>query len=188
MNIASLWSGGIDSTIATYFFAYGYIIQPYHVLIRNGGGKDAREREAIDLIFDTLKEQFPNVLPVIRVKHKISPSDHRNEDLINFVKNEFSIKKVILGTHKVIRDISQERINDSNWEYLQKKTGIDVFDLNKLGHSLKKDQFQIGINLLGIDVLKMTWSCQLWWKNPCKNCFSCKERKELFEKYDKKRL
>lgn len=181
--VASLWSGGLDSTIATYYFANeGWTIQPYHILIRMGSGKDAREREAIIRVYEALKDQFPNVLPPIRVKHKIRPSDRRNQDIIEFVRDEFGVKKVILGTHHT----TQTSTEDSNWKCLTERTGVDVWDLQRLGYPEKRDQFLVGVELLGVKVLEMTFSCQLWFRKPCGRCFSCKDRAKLFEEVDAK--
>ena len=182
--VASLWSGGLDSTIATYYFAKkkGWTIQPYHILIRMGSGKDAREREAIIRVYEALKDQFPNVLTPKREKHRIRPSDCRNQELIEFVRDEFGVKKVILGTHHT----TQTSTEDSNCKSLTERTGVDVWDLQKLGYPEKRDQFLVGVKLLGVEVLKMTFSCQLWFRKPCGRCFSCKDRAKLFEEVDVK--
>lgn len=181
--INCLWSGGLDSTIAMCYFAeQAHIIQPYHVLIRNGGGKDAREREAIDKLYPILKNKYI-ILKPIRIKHKIGPSDFRNEQLIKFIKDFYKVKSALLGNHIVERDVTQEFKEDCSWEFLEKKIGIPVYDLRRFGYETKEEQFKLGIKLLGKDILELTWSCQLWWKTPCGKCFSCKERDILFEKY-----
>ncbi len=178
--VASLWSGGLDSTIATYYFAEkGWTIQPYHILIRMGSGKDAREREAIDKVYETLKDRFPNVLEPIRVKHKIRPSDHRNMELIEFIRDEYGVKETILGTH--IDPVMHTYRGDSDWDELQERTGVIIHDLRKEGYNMKAEQFAVGVKLLGVEVLEMTFSCQLWFRKPCGRCYSCKDRAKLFE-------
>ncbi len=181
--VASLWSGGVDSTIATYYFAdKGWEIQPYHILIRMGSGKDARERDAVDKIYESLKDKFPNVRKPFHVKHRIRPSDRRNIELIELLRDMFGEKEVILGTEVAHLEMhSTDRREDSYWEKLQERTGVTIHDLRREGFNLKSDQFPVGVKLLGVEILEMTWSCHLWFKNPCGRCYACTERAEVFE-------
>jgi len=193
MKLISLWSGGLDSTIATYYYSLQHIIQPYHILIRNGGGKDAREINAVDHIYNELKDKFPNVLPVKRFKYKISPCENRNEQLINIVKqtlcnNIHDYAGIILGTYEIVDNTSTiNLVDDNNRELLYKKTQIPIYALSLEGHDTKEKIFQLGLQIFNnnMNLLEKTWSCQLWWKSPCGKCYSCKERAELFTKYKK---
>lgn len=181
LKLNCLWSGGLDSTIAMCFFAdCDFIIQPYHILIRNGGGKDAREIEAIKNLYPLIKGRFPTILEPIEFKHKISPCNDRNEKMILLLKEKYDISNCLLGNHVSEREGLE---NDTRWEYLEEKTKIPIIDLRRMGIETKKEQFALGITLLGDTVLKLTWSCQLWWKKPCGKCFSCKKRNFLFTLY-----
>jgi hypothetical protein len=176
-----LWSGGLDSTILLYDLATNpnQIVQPVHILIRNGSGKDAREREAITRIFSELQDTYPNVLEPIRFKNKISPSDHRNQDMIELIAEKYNLTEIYIGTHYTENTATE----DSDWRFLTENTGIEVHDTTRMHPELrtKSDLFWFGVELLGLDILEKTWSCQLWFKKPCGRCFSCKERDELFK-------
>lgn len=187
MKLISLWSGGLDSTISTYYYANkGFTIQPYHILIRNGGGKDAREIESLNNVYNELKNKFPNVLPIIRVKHKLPPSDDRNERLILIIKELVPNFKeeydgIILGIHVILHNNSSFDIHDdNNVQKLSEKTNTKIYSMGNDGYDTKEKMFKCGLNLLGKEILSLTWSCQLWWKKPCEKCYSCKERIKLF--------
>src|SRR5271157_2899913 len=97
-QVVSLWSGGIDSTVMTYYLSQFYTVQPLHVLIRHGSGKDIREREATDAIFKMIQAKHPDVLPIVRVKQRIPASDERNVALIKLAKTLFpNATKIAIG-------------------------------------------------------------------------------------------
>lgn len=175
---AVLWSGGFDSTVMAYFLASeNYSVKPYQVLIRNGSGKDAREKEAVDKVWNYLKNFYPGVEEPVMVKHKIKACDDRNEKMIRLLSEEYKEGVVALGSY-----IEGSRyMKDNDKDYLSKATGCEVITFDSF--SIKnKQEIALLAKKLGLeDAVKLTWSCQLWFKNPCGKCFSCKNRQKVLE-------
>lgn len=177
-NIAALWSGGFDSTVMVYLLASkGYEVNPYHILIRNGGGKDTREKVAIDKIWELLKSRYPSVQKTIRIKHKIKACPDRNEKMIKYIHDEYGEKNIALGSY--MEGSRYEKDNDK--KYLSKSTSCNITTFNSFSINNKLEIASLIPTLELENIINLTWSCQLWWKNPCNRCFSCKERKIALE-------
>lgn len=177
-RIAVLWSGGFDSSAMVYFLASkNYQVKPYHVLIRNGGGKDAREKSAVDKIWHRMKDSYPNVDKPARIKYKIKPCKDRNQKLIKLLKNKYGEKTISLGSY--VENSRYVKDNDKN--YLSKTTKCEVITFDSFGIKNKQDIASVVKKLNLEDMIKVTWSCQLWFKKPCNKCFSCKNRKEALK-------
>ena len=177
-RIAVLWSGGFDSTVMLYLLASkDYHVKPYHILIRGGGGKDFREKYAIDEIWVDLESKYPKVESPVHVRHTIRKCDYRNQKMISFVNSEFGERKIALGSYVEGSRFSYDNDND----FLSKITGCEVITFDNF-NIRNKDEIASLVHGLGLEeIIKKTWSCQLWFKNPCGKCFSCKQREKAFE-------
>lgn len=181
-RIAVLWSGGLDSTVMTYFLASrDYQVKPYHLLIRGGGGKDFREKHAIDEIFADMEHKYINVEKPLHVRYNIKACDYRNRKMISFLKEEFKERVIALGSYAE----GSRYPSDNNKDYLSLVTdcGIITFDTYNIKN---KSEIASLIPSLGLEeIIKKAWSCQLWFKNPCGKCYSCKQREQVLNKIKK---
>lgn len=181
-RIAVLWGGGLDSTVMTYFLASkDYHVKPYHLLIRGGGGKDFREKIAVDEIFSDLEHKYVNVEKPLHVRYNIKACDYRNRKMISFLKEEFKENVIALGSYTE----GSRFLSDNDKNYLSLITGCEVITFDTYNIKNKQDIASL-IPGLGLEeTIKKTWSCQLWFKNPCGKCYSCKQREEILDKYKK---
>ncbi len=181
-RIAVLWSGGFDSTVMTYLLASkDYHVKPYHLLIRGGGGKDFREKYAIDEIWADLETKYPEVESPMHVRHVIKKCDYRNKKMISMVKDEFGENITALGSY-----MEGSRFPyDNDHDFLSKITGCEVTTFDTFNIKNKSEIASL-IHGLGLEeVIRKTWSCQLWFKNPCGKCYSCKQREQILDNLKK---
>ena len=150
-----------------------YRVKCYHILIRNGCGKDIREAKAIKSLLP-LFEKHPN-FSFEEIKHRIRPCDDRNLKMINLIKDSTPIA---IGTLR-IDDFGNYPTTDGDDIYLTEKSGVKIITWDTLGLHTFGEIYALGLKLLGRANLGKTWSCQLWWKKPCGNCYSCKRRMRL---------
>jgi len=170
-EIALLWSGGLDSTIMLQFLLSAEChVKCYHILIRNGCGKDIREKKAIESLLP-LFEKHPS-FSFEEIRHRIRPCDDRNLKMINLIKTSIP---VAIGTLRS-DNYGNYPTTDEEDEYLTKKSGVKVITWDTLGLHTFEEVYAFGLRLLGRSNLEKTWSCQLWWKKPCGKCYSCKRR------------
>jgi len=181
-HAAVLWSGGLDSTVMTYLLASkNYHVKPYHLLIRGGGGKDFREKIAVEEIFTDLEHKYGNVERPLHVRYNIKACDSRNQKMISFLKEEFKENIIALGSY--VEGSRHPSDNDKN--YLSLMTGCEIITFDTFNIKNKSDIASLIPSLKLEEAIKKTWSCQLWFKNPCGKCYSCKQREEILKKYAK---
>lgn len=181
-RIAMLWSGGLDSTVMTYFLASkDYHVKPYHLLIRGGGGKDFREKIAVEEIFADLEHKYTNVEKPLHVRHNIKTCDYRNRMMISFLKDEFKENVIALGSYTE----GSRYPSDNDKTSLSLITNCKIITFDTYGIKNKSEIASL-IPSLGLEeVIKKAWSCQLWFKNPCGKCYSCKQREQILNKFKK---
>lgn len=175
-RVAVLWSGGLDSTVMTYLLASkNYDVKPYHIFIRGGGGKDFREKHAIDEIWADMEQKYPCVEKPFHMRYIIRACDSRNQKMINLVRNEFKESIIALGSY-----VEGSRFpKDNDKAYLSRVTGCEVITFDTFNIKNKSEIISLIPDLSLEEVIKKTWSCQLWFKNPCGKCYSCKQREQL---------
>ena len=178
-HIAVLWSGGFDSTVMVYLLASkGYSVKPYHILIRNKGhNKDRKETQAVDDVWDYMKDTYPNVEQPTHVGYRIRPCDDRNRKMIEFIRDRYGENSMALGSYTDPSRLAQD--NDSS--NLSKVTGCDITTFNTFDVNSKLEIASLIAPLHLENAIDKTWSCQLWWNDPCGKCYSCKERADALK-------
>lgn len=181
-HMAVLWSGGLDSTVMVYFLASkNYCVKPYHIFIRGGGGKDFREKYAIEEIWADMEQKYPNVEKPVHIRYTVGNCDDRNQKMIKLVKNEFKENIIALGSYMEGSRFPQ----DNDEDYLSRATNCEIITFDTFNIKNKSEIVSLVPSLRLEEVIKKSWSCQLWFKNPCGKCFSCKQREQVL--YDIKK-
>ncbi|MBM3200073.1 hypothetical protein FJZ53_03975 [Candidatus Woesearchaeota archaeon] len=172
-KVAVLWSGGFDSTVMVYLLASkGYTVKPYHIFIRGGGGKDFREKQAIDEIWANLEGLYTKVEEPTHIRKVIKKCDDRNQKMIQIVRDEFKEEVIALGSYKE----GSRFVKDNDKTYLSYVTGCKILTFDSFGVKNKQEIASLVKGLKLEESIKKAWSCQLWFKTPCGKCFSCKQR------------
>ena len=183
-----LWSGGLDSTVLVYYLGRDVEVQPIYLEIGTVGQR--HERVIVEDLSEELRDKYPLVLPVKLISNwKWQFSEfpriklNRNLRICEFMR-KLGAKKVYMGGY-----VSGSHFPEDNDPMrLSELARIEVWNWERLiPGATKEDVFKLGIEELGEDILRKTWSCQLWWNSPCGNCFSCVERSDLFKKFTGRR-
>ena len=184
----ALWSGGLDSTILVYYLGQDDIVQSLHLEIQTVA--ESHQRRVVKELSAELEDKFPNVLPVKIINDwqwQFSKfpraKGNRNLRICEFM-GKLGYERIYMGGYFQ----GSHFPDDNNPQLLSKRSGVDAWNWERLQPGIGKEGvFKIGLDLLGEDVLRKTWSCQLWWSEPCRLCFSCIERETLFLKYTGRR-
>lgn len=186
-KINVLWSGGLDSTILVYHLAKCYpqsTIVPIYLQIPQPGKR--HQERAINAIGEKMRSIFPNVQAtqfvddyrwgLSRFPHVSANRNLRMCELMaKLGASHIFYGGYLAGSHFP---------DDNTYQILSKLAGLQVWNWDRIMEGCTKEGvFKFGLGCIPPEVLKLSWSCQLWWNTPCMLCFSCIERDQLFLKF-----
>ncbi len=180
MHIVQLMSGGFDSVAqALYLQSEGHVIYPLHIRFRKGGGKVAKEEQAVRIVSEMASFIKPHFM-IHRIPRE--EYDTRNRVLVAVASGyaqEIGVSVVAIGSHMfegidLRGDFPRE---DADPRHLQgaAHNGIKVWAsqtykaplLRSIPHNMQHIVFE-------------STSCQMWYTDDCGKCFSCIERHAAF--------
>lgn len=167
-----------------YHLAKDHEIQPVYLKYNSAGAR--HQEKAIPEIYAILQDQFPSVREPKFIRpwqwqFSKFPREKGNRNLrMCELMGKLGVKKVYMGGYTEGSHFPE----DNDPHRLSSLSGIEVWNWERLYPGTGKEAvFKIGWEELGKEILELTWSCQLWWNSPCRLCFSCIERENLFNKF-----
>lgn len=189
-TVIVLSSSGLDSMAVVYQLArQGKHIIPIYIPWKSGGFC-SREMSKLMLIYNAMKDKYPNVdVPIIHNRIKLKNKEYRNREFIETVYEDYKdsgITKIgtgeyrgggpstwvfwwsVTGADADTDELSEfiNKLTDNTWEHIT----LDNFGIA----TLKPDRVRIAYDVLG-DVIYHTTSCMVYFKTDCGQCYKCIE-------------
>ena len=175
-----LQSSGLVSTAMAILLLDGQqdMVQPIFI---NYGGKSHKEWKIFsEKIWPLLHHRFPTtyLYPIVLTMKKES-KEHRNRQMIKTVLDAYpNFDTIYTG----LLDEGNRYPWDSNPYTLAKELGVVALGAIWSSKVALLQSFKTRDEPFFEQVLRLTDSCQLWFKRPCGQCFSCVERFNAFYK------
>ena len=178
------WSGGLDSTVLTYWLGQKHEVQP--VYLHLGTVASHHQVRIVEQLSKDLLTTYPLVQPIKLIKDyrwqfSKFPREKLNRNLrICELTKKLGASTIYYGGYLHGSHFPE----DNDWERLSRLNDMEVWNWERFFPGATKESvFKLGLKYPGIEIMAETWSCQMWYREPCRMCWACIEREDLFEKY-----